>query len=217
LFDICIVNPTLEHTDKKEHIITVAEKLFSEQDFDSVSVRDLAKEANVNVAMISYYFGSKEKLFEALITSRIEASFGGLKEIVAQNKPFLEKMYDVIDFYMDKFTNHTAYQKIINREMSIDTRPHFRNLIIEKIKRNKQITKAMFVEEIEKGNISPDVDIEMTMMSFFATMYQINGAPHFSCQILEKKRVVDLHTIEFQDRIRSYFKEIIKKQLSTNQ
>ena len=53
-------------TNRQERSILIeAEKLFSEQDFDAVSVRDIAKEANVNIAMISYYFGSKEKLFEA--------------------------------------------------------------------------------------------------------------------------------------------------------
>ncbi|MFK4985547.1 TetR family transcriptional regulator, partial [Klebsiella pneumoniae] len=60
------MKPIIEHSDKKEQILAVAERLFSEQDFDAVSVRDIAKEANVNVAMISYYFGSKEKLLEEL-------------------------------------------------------------------------------------------------------------------------------------------------------
>ena len=210
------MNSTLEHIDKKEAILTVAEKLFSEQDFDAVSVRDLAKEANVNIAMISYYFGSKEKLFEALITSRLEASQGSIKDIVSRDKPILEKMYDIIDYYIDKFTGNVAFQKMINREMSLDSRPHVRDLIIQKIRKNKQYTKAMFQEEIAKGNISPDVDIEMTMMSFFATMYQISAAPHFSCQILEKAKTEELRTAEFGDRLRIYFKSTIKNLLTTN-
>ena len=208
--------PVTEHIDKRDVILAVAEKLFSEEDFDAVSVRDLAKEANVNVAMISYYFGSKEKLFEALITSRLEESQGNIKDITSRNKPFIEKMYDIIDYYIDKFAGNVAFQKMINREMSLNSRPHVRELIIKKIKMNKQFTKAMFQEEIDKGNVSPDVDMEMTMMSFFATMYQITGAPHFSCQILEKSRVEDLLTPEFRDRIRKYFKSTIKNLLIKN-
>ena len=216
MFNLCIVNQIIEHIDKKEAILTVAEKLFSEQDFDAVSVRDLAKEANVNIAMISYYFGSKEKLFEVLITRRLEESQGNIKDIVSRDKPILEKMYDIIDYHIDKFINNMAFQKMINREMSLDSRPHVRELIIEKIKTSKQYSKTLLKEEISKGNISPDIDMEMLLMSFFATMYQLSSAPHFSCQILGKKKPEDLRTPEFIERIRQYFKNNIKNLLTTN-
>ena len=54
--------------DKKEHILIVAERFFGENGFDGTSIRDIAQKANVNLAMISYYFGSKEKLLEALMS-----------------------------------------------------------------------------------------------------------------------------------------------------
>ena len=56
--------------DKREHILIVAEKLFGDHGFDGTSVRDIAQHANVNLAMISYYFGSKEKMLEALLELR---------------------------------------------------------------------------------------------------------------------------------------------------
>ena len=52
-------------TDKKEQILEVAEELFAEYGFEGTSVRELAKKAKVNVAMISNYFGSKEQLINA--------------------------------------------------------------------------------------------------------------------------------------------------------
>ena len=213
MFNLCIVKEIIEQADKKEQILTVAEDLFSQQDFDAVSVRDLAKAANVNIAMISYYFGSKEKLFETLILGRIDASQGSLKDIVGSNKPVLEKMYDIIDFYVDKFSTNVDFQKMINRELSIDTRPRLRDLIITKIKENKELTKKMLEEEAKKGTISDKADIQMTMLSFFATMHKIAGAPYYSCQILEKNNTEELNTPEFRDRIRTYFKSIIKNQL----
>ena len=56
----------MEYNAKQMQIINVAEKLFAEKGFAATSVRDIANEADVNVSMISYYFGSKEKLAEAL-------------------------------------------------------------------------------------------------------------------------------------------------------
>ncbi|HNP53387.1 MAG TPA: TetR family transcriptional regulator [Ferruginibacter sp.] len=49
-------------SDKRQHIIENAEILFADKGFEGTSVRDIAKQAGVNLAMISYYFGSKEKL-----------------------------------------------------------------------------------------------------------------------------------------------------------
>jgi AcrR family transcriptional regulator len=65
----------MNFNDKQIQIIETAERLFAERGFDGTSVRDIADEAGINVAMISYYFGSKEKLMEALFELRV----GGIK------------------------------------------------------------------------------------------------------------------------------------------
>ncbi len=51
----------MEYNEKQLQILEVAEKLFAANGFDGTSIRDIASEAEVNIAMISYYFGSKEK------------------------------------------------------------------------------------------------------------------------------------------------------------
>ena len=56
--------------DKQIQILEVAETLFAEKGFDGTSIRDIAKEAKINIAMVSYYFGSKERLLESLIFYR---------------------------------------------------------------------------------------------------------------------------------------------------
>ena len=52
---------------KKDQIIDKAIKLFGEKGFDNTTIRELCQEAGINIAMINYYFGSKEKLFEAMV------------------------------------------------------------------------------------------------------------------------------------------------------
>ena len=47
---------------KKERILEETLKLISEEGFDNVTIRKIAKRANVNVALINYHFGSKNKL-----------------------------------------------------------------------------------------------------------------------------------------------------------
>ena len=60
----------MELNEKQVQILEVAERLFAENGFDGTSVRQISKEADVNVAMISYYFGSKEKMLETLLNYR---------------------------------------------------------------------------------------------------------------------------------------------------
>ena len=56
-----------EQEDARARLIDVAIKLFAEKGYEGTSVRDLATAAGVNVAAVSYHFGSKDELYhEAL-------------------------------------------------------------------------------------------------------------------------------------------------------
>ncbi|MBK1792048.1 TetR/AcrR family transcriptional regulator [Persicirhabdus sediminis] len=48
----------------KEKILKAAWKLFAERGFEDVSVRDVTKKANVNLAAVSYYFGGRDGLIQ---------------------------------------------------------------------------------------------------------------------------------------------------------
>ncbi len=53
--------------DTKEQIINVAERLFGEKGFAGTSLRNVIREAEVNIAAVHYHFGSKEELFIAVV------------------------------------------------------------------------------------------------------------------------------------------------------
>ncbi|PEN88360.1 TetR family transcriptional regulator [Bacillus cereus] len=48
----------------KEKILIVAKRMFAEKGYDAANIQDISDEAQVNVAMISYYFGGKENLYQ---------------------------------------------------------------------------------------------------------------------------------------------------------
>jgi len=60
----------MEAKDTKELILDAAESLFAAEGYHGTSVRAITKEAGVNLASISYHFGSKELLLEALFEHR---------------------------------------------------------------------------------------------------------------------------------------------------
>ena len=59
--------------DCQKNIITIATPLFAMKGLNGVSVRELARAAEVNISMISYYFGGKEGLYAAVLEEQIAA------------------------------------------------------------------------------------------------------------------------------------------------
>jgi AcrR family transcriptional regulator len=59
-------------TDTKTRILDAAEKLFVEHGFEATSLRSLTSAAGVNLAAVNYHFGSKEELFQAVLTRRLD-------------------------------------------------------------------------------------------------------------------------------------------------
>jgi len=58
--------------DTKTRILDAAERLFVEHGFEATSLRSLTSAAGVNLAAVHYHFGSKEELFQAVLTRRLD-------------------------------------------------------------------------------------------------------------------------------------------------
>lgn len=56
--------------DLRDAILDHAEQLFAERGFAGTKVRDIATAAQVNQALVSYYFGGKQALFDAVFLRR---------------------------------------------------------------------------------------------------------------------------------------------------
>lgn len=70
----------------RQRIIETSLRLFAEHGFKGVSVRDISAEAQVNVAAVSYHFGSKQGLYRTIFETVLdedEAHFSGLMANVA--------------------------------------------------------------------------------------------------------------------------------------
>ena len=58
--------------DTKTRILDAGERLFVEHGFEATSLRSLTAAAGVNLAAVHYHFGSKEELFQAVLTRRLD-------------------------------------------------------------------------------------------------------------------------------------------------
>lgn len=58
--------------DRRTAILNASEKLFARHGYDGVTLRMVAREAGVDLALISYYFGPKQQLFDTVFQRRAE-------------------------------------------------------------------------------------------------------------------------------------------------
>ncbi len=109
----------MEFSEKQIQILEVAEKLFSEYGFKGASVRQISKEADVNIAMISYYFGSKEKLLEDLLLYRL-ADFRMQLTNVIDDKDlgFNAKIDKIVHLIIKRVHRNRRMYKIVHFEYS---------------------------------------------------------------------------------------------------
>ncbi|MEL6166847.1 MAG: TetR/AcrR family transcriptional regulator, partial [Cyanobacteria bacterium J06628_3] len=90
---------TITNIDTKEQIINVAERLFAEKGFAGTSLRNVIREAGVNIAAVHYHFGSKEELFVAVVRRAAQqiltSQFEQLEKYEKLDKPpSLEKILE---------------------------------------------------------------------------------------------------------------------------
>ena len=64
--------PSQRSLETRRRILDAAERLFAERGFEGASIRDIAKEAGVQGALVNHHGGSKEHLFEIVVARRAE-------------------------------------------------------------------------------------------------------------------------------------------------
>jgi AcrR family transcriptional regulator len=57
--------------DTRQRLIDAAARLFADHGFENVTVREICKESNANVAAVNYHFGDKAGLYRAIVTLAI--------------------------------------------------------------------------------------------------------------------------------------------------
>lgn len=156
--------------DKREHIILKAIELFSEWGFDNTSIREISKKAGVNVAMINYYFGSKDKLFEAMIEYKsqyLKVRLQELRENTSLSE--IEKLDIIIEEYVTRILANPRYHRILHQELLLKTRPEVNTMIKNLFITNSHIIKSI-LDDGKAKNLFQDVDNDLTIATMFGTI-----------------------------------------------
>lgn len=163
----------MEHNDKQVHIIETAEKLFALHGFSGTSIRDISREAGINIAMVSYYFGSKEKLMEAIFHHRITHAWIAAEEM-ADNKSLKpwQKVEELIHSFVEGMSNKQYFHSLILRQQLSNEMSPIASLMEAVRQRNTSIIAKIVQEGQASGEFRKDVDIPLLLFTMVGTAYQ---------------------------------------------
>lgn len=147
-----------KNRDAKEKLLEAGTALFAEKGFAGVSIRELAETAGVNSAMISYYFGGKEGLYEAVIMTQYERLIAKFEAIAVSPAAVHEK----IRMYAEVIRlNHTEDQplmaRLIQGELSSPT-SCMEKVIRKYTTRLAQLVSGILREGMQTGQLRDDIE-----------------------------------------------------------
>ena len=201
-----------EKTEAREKLLFAARELFTVLSYEKVSTRMLAEKAGVNVAMIRYYFGNKEGLFETMVRETMEP----IKKQVRQFSQEASQtgLKEVMRAYYKTMTAVPSFPKLIFQTMNMPPSELQRKLL-EKVFYDitKPAQEALFNSKLWGKVIRPGMDPKLCKVTFLSlmvfpfiappTMYQLHGikqSEEFFEQLLEHNMQVLMHGFMLPDQ-----------------
>ncbi len=178
-----------EHANNMSHsaakILNAAIDLFASDNFNAVSIKQIAVASGVNSALISYYFGGKKNLYQAVLNTQSEVFFHLIDNIRTMEISPLSKLHHYVHSIVRLQKEHPHCIHLIYREL-LSPQPMFENFVKNRLYRIHQFMTELVAEAIERKEISSRIQpthvaftLESIIMFFFLTHNQIRDLGNF--------------------------------------
>ncbi|KPE52979.1 TetR/AcrR family transcriptional regulator [Chryseobacterium indologenes] len=196
---------------KEENILFAAEKLFAEKGFDGTSTREISKAANVNISMISYYFGSKEKLYEKLVEYRMnEGQFFSKDLLERTDIDEWQKIERIVDQFSGRVRHHKCFYRIMQREQLHTKNPQ----IIEFLKQTKMGFLSMYSQVLEsglkKGIFTKKPPIYLLHSTISGTLFYASNAKEMYKEFLNDTEEDEVFDEKYYTELNKHIKYLLK-------
>jgi AcrR family transcriptional regulator len=180
----------------RSRLIEAATKLFAEHGLDGTSTRDIAKAAELNISLISYYFGGKEGLYKAVIhefASKIqrqgEKILSGVDLQNLDRESFRSSMRAVIfEMVPMKFASREIHS-LLQREMMAGL-PHSKDVYENVFSKILETIVSLYVTGQKKGFVKKELNpyiVFFSMVHAADTYFQMS-----QCQTSVQKKILQI-------------------------
>ena len=178
----------------EQKIKEAARKVFVKKGYDAARTRDIAEEAGVNLALINYYYRSKEFLFDKIIIESIDTFRNNLYAIM--NDPVTnihEKIRLVVKNYYSMFEQNPElpmfiFHELENKNEKIINEINPRGIIHESVFEKQLIEQGKTQEEAKQVflNIVSIIILPFLGKSFIKILCGVNDIGYK--EILDKRK-----------------------------
>ncbi|GLR15750.1 TetR/AcrR family transcriptional regulator [Portibacter lacus] len=132
-----------------------ARKLFHEKGFAGTKTRDIAEAAQINLALLNYYFRSKKKLYDIIMMESIQHFFSDLVVVINNAETnFLEKLQELAIIYIDMLSQNPDIANFILNEVRQHPDQFTSKLGALEMAKNSVFLKQ-YTEAVKEGVIPP--------------------------------------------------------------
>ncbi len=169
-----------------EKILQAAINLFASDNFNAVSLKQIAAASGVNSALVSYYFGGKKNLYQEVLNNQSEIFLQLINNIRQLEVSPLTKLQHYVHSIAHLQKKHPHCIQLIYREL-LAPQPMFENFIKNRLYKIHQfmtelVSEALACDEIH-CRIQPThvaFTLESIIMFFFLTHNQIRDLGNFA-------------------------------------
>jgi AcrR family transcriptional regulator len=130
----------------EEKIKNAARIVFQKKGFAATRTRDIAEEAGINLALLNYYFRSKEKLFEIIMFETLSGFMQGMVDIFYnKDTAFEQKIERLVDTYINSAIEFPDVPLFVLNEI----RNHPESFL-EKFPVKQLVTDSVFAQQFQK-------------------------------------------------------------------
>lgn len=198
-------------SDKKQTILDAAEMLFSKFGYDATSTREIAEKSGANVAMISYYFGSKENLLNAIIERYSNQVITRLTNVYNPDLKANERLNKMIDAYLMCCYDHPDPVIIAHREMGVNLRPGLQDTIQCTFTKVRDMVSNIITDG-QKDGIFRDVDVPLLLHGIGSMVDSMLVEAHSLKRMgvdLKPFGIADTDDAETRAKVSQFIKELI--------
>lgn len=140
----------MEPLTTEQKIIEAASKLFSRKGFAATKTREIAEEAGINLALLNYYFGSKENLFKGVVKEKLRMLLEAMIPILSDAKVSLDqKIATIARNYTKLLLENEELPIFILNEWSVN-----KELFVDITRNARLFTMPVIQEQLKKKGIT---------------------------------------------------------------
>ena len=166
-------------------ILQAATELFAQNNFNAVSIKQIAAASGVNSALISYYFGGKKNLYQEVLYTEADKFLKLQEKIRCRVESPLRKLRSYVESIAEMQLKQPYNMHLIYREL-LSPQPMFENYIKNRLYKIHQFMAELVNEAIACGEIITAIKpthvaftLEGIIMFFFLTQGQIRQIGNF--------------------------------------